>query len=69
MIFDIENGLWNSDFGTFWHLPHYTNLQNSMISFEYSWVLAKKFLIFYPCLENSTTGIAIVYQLKLPARH
>ena len=28
----------------FWHfltLPHYTNSQNSMISFDYSWFLAK----------------------------
>ena len=21
MIFEVENWLWNSDFGTFWHLP------------------------------------------------
>ena len=43
----------------FWHFltpPHYINLQNSMISFDYSWFLAK---ILFPFLENSTTGIAI----------
>ena len=38
MIFDFENWLWK-----FWHFlkpPHYTNSQNSMISFDYSWFLA-----------------------------
>ena len=37
----------------FWHLltpPHYTNLQNSMISFDYSWFLAKNLsnFVFLP---------------------
>ena len=36
MIFDIEN--WLQSFLT---PPHYINLQNSMISFDYSWFLAK----------------------------
>ena len=40
--------------------PIYTNSQSSIISFDYSWFLAKKLLIFYPSLENSTTGIAIL---------
>ena len=38
---------------------HYTNLQNSMISFDYRWFLAKTSPILYPSLENSITGIAI----------
>ena len=36
------------------------NSQNSMISFDYSWFLAKNFQILYHSLENSTTGITIV---------
>ena len=47
-----------------WHIltpPHYTNSQNSIISFEYVDFLAKLFPILYPPLENSTTRIAIAY--------
>jgi hypothetical protein len=60
MIFDVENWLWMSNFGTFLTPPHYTNLQNSLISSDYSWLLAKNLLILYPSPENSATGIAIV---------
>ena len=39
---------------------HYSNLQNSMILFDYSWFsVQENFLLLYPSLENSTTGIAI----------
>ena len=38
---------------------HYSNSQNLIISFGYSWFLTKTFLIFYPSLENSTTSIVI----------
>ena len=61
MIFDLENWLWKSNFLT---PPHYTNSQNSMISFDYRWFLAKTFLILYPSLENSTTVIAIMPNQK-----
>ena len=56
-IFDVENWLWKSNFGTFWHL---LITPISINSFDYSWFFAKTFLILYPSLENSTTGIAIV---------
>ena len=36
MIFDIENGLWKSNFVSFLHLPTtYTNVQKLIIFFEY----------------------------------
>ena len=41
MIFDIENWLRKSNFGTFLTAPHYSNFQNLVISYEYSWFLAK----------------------------
>ena len=56
MIFDIENWLWKSNFGTFWHLPHYTNSQNSIIFFWY--------VDFYPLLKNSTTRITILDMIQ-----
>ena len=59
MIFDVEIWLWKSNFGTFWHLLHYSNLQNSMISFDHSWFLAKNLFNFVSFPWNSTTGIAI----------
>ena len=35
-----------------------------IISFDYSWFLEKKTsLVLYPCLENSTTGIAMLKKL------
>ena len=40
----------------FWHF-----LTNLVISFYYSWYLAKNLFDFYPSLQNSTTGIAIMY--------
>ena len=39
---------------------HYTNAQNSIISFGYVDSYAKIFLILYPLLENSTTRITII---------
>ena len=59
MIFDEKN--WLSQIFSLFTPPHYNNLQNSMISFDYSWFLSQKtFLIFYPSCENSTNGIATV---------
>ena len=49
----------------FWHFltpPRYTNSQNSIISFGYVDFQPKTFLILYPSLENSITGIAIKYK-------
>ena len=62
MIFDIENWLWKSNFGTFWQLAINPKLktQNSIISFEYVDFSAKNLLILYPPFENSTTRIAIM---------
>ena len=39
--------------------PHYTNSQNSIISFGYADFEAKIFPILYPLVENSTTNITI----------
>ena len=41
--------------------PRLSNSQNSKISFGYVDFYAKSFQILYPSLENSTTGIAIVF--------
>ena len=46
--------------------PHYTNLQNSMVSFDYSWFLAKNLSNFVPSLENSTIGIGITGIVPAP---
>ena len=61
MIFDIENWLWKSYFGTFWQLSvsPKLNTQNLIISFRYVDSEAKILLILYPPFENSTTHIAI----------
>ena len=50
MIFDIDNWLWKSNFGTFWQLAINPTLktQNSIISFWYVNSHAKIFLILYP---------------------
>ena len=57
----------------FWHFltpPHYTSVQNSIISFEYvDFFQPKNFLILYPSFENSTTGIAIVCTKKLHKKY
>ena len=47
MIFDIENWL-KVRLQHFLTPPHYTNSQNSMISFQNSWLLAKNLSIFVP---------------------
>ena len=39
--------------------PHYTNSQNSILSFGHGDFQPKNFLILYPSFENSTTSIAI----------
>ena len=41
MIFDIENSLWKSKIGTFLTNCHQMETQNLVISFDYSWFLAK----------------------------
>ena len=47
---------------------HYSNSKTLVLSFEYSWFLAKNLSNFYPCLENSTTGNAILaVSLKMEA--
>ena len=44
--------------------PHYTNSQNSIISFDYSWFLTQKLSIFvFLPLENSTSGITIIVSI------
>ena len=45
--------------------PHYTNLQNSMISFDYSWFFTQNLSNFVSLLENSTTDIAIIKKLSI----
>ena len=56
MIFDVENWLWKSNVGTFWHL---SNSPISIISLGWVDFKAEIFLILYTFLENSTTRIAI----------
>ena len=46
----------------------YSNLQNSMISFDCSWCLAKTFFLYH-YLENSTTDIAIRYRISLKQKN
>ena len=67
MIFDIENWLWKSNFGTFWQLAINPKLKTQNSKFNnflwVCWFLGKNiFLILYPLLENSTTRIAILYR-------
>ena len=46
--------------------PHYTNSQNSIISFGYlCWFLSKNLSNFVPLLENSTTRITILHSSYL----
>ena len=45
--------------------PHYTNSQNSIISFGYVDFYAKNFLILYTPFENSTNRIAIMLAFAL----
>ena len=59
----FKRGIQNWNFGTFWHLPVTIICKILMIIFDYSWFLAKTFLILYPSLENSTTGIAIPWSI------
>ena len=55
IIFDLEN----SDFGTFWHLSITPIHKVQWFHLTTVVFLSKTFLILYPSLENSTTGIAI----------
>ena len=41
MIFDLQNSLWKSKIGTFLTNCHQMETQNLVISFDYSWFLAK----------------------------
>ena len=41
MMFDVVSWLWKPNFVIFLKPPHYTNSQNSMVSFYYNWFLAK----------------------------
>ena len=56
MIFDVENWLWNSNFGTFWHLFIKPICKIQWFLYDYSYFLAKNH-----SLENSTTSIAILF--------
>ena len=57
----------------FWHFltpPHYTNLQNSMISFDYTWFLAKNlsnFVSFPLKLHNRYCHSQQIPFLQFPA--
>ena len=53
--FYVENSLWKSNFGTFWHLPI-----NPILKIQLLLILRQK---FFPPLENSTTRIAITPRL------
>ena len=63
MIFNIENWLWKSNFGTFWQLLNTLILQ--IWWFQWLILSQKTFLILYLFLENSTTSIAILFTMKL----
>ena len=59
MVFDVENWLWMSDFGTFWHLPN-----SPICKIQWFHLYTVDFLHlsnFVFLLENSTTGIAILH--------
>ena len=55
MIFDAENWLWKSNFGTVWHLPLHQFAKFN----DFIWPQPKTFLILYPSHENFTTSITI----------
>ena len=63
MILNVEDWLWKSNFGTFWHLPV---SQFAKFSFDFSYFLAKNLLVLYPSLENSITSIAIMSKMDGP---
>ena len=48
---------------------HYANSPNLVISFDYSRLLAKTFLILYPSLENSTTELLAYVQNTVRVNH
>ena len=56
MIFDIENWVWKSNFGTFWQLTINPKLNHFPWVYEF---LGKNLL--YPLFKNSTTRIAITH--------
>ena len=60
MIFDVENWLWKSNFGTFWHLPITPLRKIQWFHLTTVDFYPKSVLILYPSLENSTTGTAIM---------
>ena len=65
MIFDIENWLWKSNFDTFLHLAITPILKIQQFHLTTVDLKPKTFLILYPFLENSTTGIAIFLTILL----
>ena len=67
MIFDIENWLQKSNFGTFWQLAINPKLktQNTIFSFGYVDFWAKICPILCPPFENSTTRSAIMLILPM----
>ena len=56
----IENWLWKSNFGTFWHLSITAICKIQWFHFNRVDFLPNFFLILYFSLENSTIGIAIL---------
>ena len=60
MIFDIENSLLMSNFGSFWTPPHNTNTQNS--KFRLGMLILRQKSVQVLCLpfENSTIRITIL---------
>ena len=64
-IFDIENWLWKSDFGTFWQLAFNPKLNNFL---WVCWFLCKNLSTFVPPFENSTTRIAIFHSISCDSK-
>ena len=63
IIFDLENWLWKTNFGTYWHLPitQFSKFDNFL---WVCWFLGKNLSNFDLLFENSTTRIAIMYTRK-----
>ena len=52
MIFDIENCLWKSNFGTFWHLPTTPILKIQQFPLDMLIFMQKSVLFCIPGLET-----------------
>ena len=68
MIFDIENWLWKSNFGTFWKLAINPKLKIQQFSLGMNWFLGKNLSNFIPPawkLDNPYCHIAWVQKLQI----